>query len=124
MKNYEEFLTWLDEKLSNLPQEVVAVNFNLYEGIDDTYDIQLIGADQFDKEDDDWSCEEIFTTGEDIFYIARTNDIQDWEEGQAYISKMIIDYLQDGKYSKRLKELKAVGVGFVDGDIELIYIEE
>lgn len=121
MLYYEEFSKWLESNLKQLPSEVVAVNFNLYEGSNQTYDIQLIGTDKFDETDEEWVCEEIFTTGEDVFLITRTDDIEDWEDGLSFITKMIEEYLQNGKYTNILQKLQAVGVGFVDGDIELLY---
>ncbi len=121
MLYYEYFSKWLESNLQQLPSDVIAVNFNLYEGSNQTYDIQLIGTDTFDEADDDWACEEIFTTGEDVFLIPRTDDIKDWEDGLYFITKMIEKYLQDGKFANILQGLRAVGVGFVDGDIELLH---
>lgn len=121
MLYYEDFSKWLDNNLKQLPSDVVAVNFNLYEGLNQTYDIQLIGSDKFDEEDDDWACEEIFSTGEDLFCIPITETIEHWLDGLSFIRKMIENYLKNGKYANVLKQLQAVGVGFVDGDIELLY---
>lgn len=121
MLYYEDFSKWLDSNLEQLPSDIVAVNFNLYEGSNQTYDIQLIGTDTFDQEDEDWACEEIFTTGEDIFLIPRTDDIEDWEDGLDFITKMVRKYLEDGKYDNMLKGLQAVGIGFVDGKIEILH---
>lgn len=117
----EDFSKWLDSNLEQLPPDIVAVNFNLYEGSNDTYDIQLIGTDTFDEEDEDWACEEIFTTGEDIFLMPRTDDIEDWEDALDFITKMVRKYLEDGKYANMLKGLQAVGIGFVDGEIEILH---
>ena len=121
MLYYEGFSKWLDGNLQQLPSDVVAVNFNLYEGSNKTYDIQLIGTDTFDKEDEDWACEEIFTTGEDVFLIPRTDDIKNWEDGLSFITKIIEKYLQDGEFANILQGLQGVGVGFVDGDIEILH---
>ena len=41
-----------------------------------------------------------------------------------YIKKMIEDYMKIGEYSNNLRQLQAVGIGFVDGDIELIYLNK
>lgn len=121
MLYYEDFSKWLDGKLEQLPSDVVAANFNLYEGADQTYDIQLIGTDTFDNENEDWACEEIFTTGENVFLLPRTHNISDWEDGLSFIIKMIEKYLENGRYANVLHGLQAVGVGFVDGDIELLH---
>lgn len=121
MLYYEDFSKWLNSNLEQLPSDIVAVNFNLYEGSNQTYDIQLIGTDTFDEEDEDWACEEIFTTGEDIFLMPRTDDIEDQEDGLDFITKIVRKYLEDGKYANMLKGLQAVGIGFVDGEIEILH---
>lgn len=48
---FNEFSEWLNKYLEKLPSDVVAVNFNIYEGVNKTYDIQLIGTDEFDEDD-------------------------------------------------------------------------
>jgi hypothetical protein len=121
MLYYEDFSKWLDYNLEQFSTDIIAVNFNLYEGSNQTYDIQLIGTNTFDEEDEDWACEEVFTTGEDVFLIPRTNDIEDWKKGLAFITKIVQKYLEDGKYANILQGLQAVGIGFVDGDIEILH---
>lgn len=34
---------------------------------------------------------------------------------------MVRKYLEDGKYANMLKGLQAVGIGFVDGEIEILH---
>ena len=120
--NYKLFSNWLDKVLEQeLPKEIVAFNFNLYEGSGGTYDIQLIGTDEFNENDEDWVCTDYFTTGENICYIRRTKDIANWGEGLIYITKLAEQYLNKGKNSNILKSVSAIGIGFVDGDIEIIY---
>jgi hypothetical protein len=120
--DYELLSTWLDKALEQeLPKSIIAFNFNLYEGSEGTYDIQLIGSDEFDEDDGDWACTDYCTTREDICYIKRTEDIDGWEEGLNYITKLVEQYLNEGKNAHILKSSNAVGIGFVDGDIEIIY---
>ncbi len=112
---------WIDSILSEeLPDNVSAFNFNLYEG-DGTFHIQIIGARCFAEEDEDWACDEVFTTGENIFVIPRKVTGQNWKEGLTYTIELIKDYLVTGNNSGILKSTDAVGVGFVDGDIEIVY---
>ncbi len=127
-KNNEEandyilLASWLDDVLKNmLPEGIIAFDFCLYEGSEGTYDIQLIGSDEFDENDDDWACTDFFTTGENVCYLQRTKAIKDWEEGLSYIIKLLEHYLERGKYADVLKGVTAVGVGFCDGDINIIY---
>lgn len=120
MREYNNLSKWIDEVIENITDEVIAVNFNLYEGDDESYHIQIVGTDEFDDEDEDWVCEEVFSTEENIFMIDRTTEIEEWKDGQVYITKMVRRYLEEGKYKDKLRELEGVGIGFVDGDIEIL----
>jgi len=118
---YNEFKKWIDEILSdNISNDVIAFNFNLYEA-EDSYHIQLIGASTFSEEDQDWACYEVFSTGENIFIINRKIAGQEWEQGLKFSKNMIMKYLEKGKNNYKLKEKQAVGIGFVDGDLEILY---
>ncbi|RAV23401.1 hypothetical protein DQG23_04190 [Paenibacillus contaminans] len=45
MENYRLFSNWLNQILEkDIPNGIKAFNFNLYEGSEDTYHIQLIGS--------------------------------------------------------------------------------
>src|SRR4051794_4302142 len=102
--SYNLFTNWLDKILEQeLPKEIVAYNFNLYEGSGGTYDIQLIGSDEFDEDDEDWVCTNYFTSGENICYIRKTKDIEYWEQGLIYITKLVEQYLIKGKNASILK---------------------
>ena len=39
------------------------------------------------------------------------------------VKVIISKYLKDGKYNVILKPAKSIGIGFVDGDIDIIYKE-
>lgn len=120
--DYIHLSNWLDNTLEqNMPSGIIAFNFNLYEGSEGTYDIQLIGSDEFDENDQDWCCTDFFTTGENIFYIKRRKEIEPWEQGLSYVKKLVKQYLVDGRNANILKNSSAIGIGFVDGDIEIIY---
>ncbi|MDT8716232.1 hypothetical protein IAI10_06150 [Clostridium sp. 19966] len=122
LDDFKLLSVWINRVLEQeLPKGIKAFNFNIYEGEEETYDIQLIGSDNWDKESSDWACTDYFTTGEDICYIEKNNDIDDWELGLNYVIEMITRYLEEGKNSYILKSVYAIGVGFVDGDINIIY---
>lgn len=121
MDFYSEFAAWLDEVLKEqLPEGIAAFNFNLYEG-DDSFDIQLIGASRFDEEDDDWACDEVFTSEEDVYYLPRENMDIEWQEGLNCAIELAETYLDEGKYAGKLKDAQAVAIGFVDGDLTVLY---
>lgn len=119
----KQFYDWLDYNLKEIPNNVIAINFNLYEGTENTYDVEVIGTEEFSKEDDDWACEGVFLTEDSLFSIPIHNGISDWEEGMSYIKEMIEDYVKISKYYSNLQKLQGLGIGFVDGDIELISLD-
>ena len=115
---YQGFEQWLNGILDRtMPIEGVAVCFNLYEETDDYWSIQLVATEGFDEEDPDWRCYETFTTGEDLF---RWQQETAWEEILERSKQLVSDYLDAGKYGDALKKYAAVGIGFVDGDVEVL----
>ena len=124
---YEEFAHWLDDILENneMPEETKAFCFNLYEESDEDhiYGAQLIAAGEYDPDDADgeWACEEVWSCEENIF----TVDTSDEENkgrvhAQELIKEMAEEYLRNGKYAGILNGVRAVAIGFVDGDLEII----
>ena len=119
MNQYKAFETWLNKYLGlDISPRVHAVNFNLYEASrgETAFDVQLIGAQEYDCNDPDWACHAIFSSGEDLCPI----EASDWEECLQLIIDYIHRYLSEGEYAFKLKGLLAVTVGFVDGDLEVI----
>ena len=122
MDNFTLFSKWLNQVLEkDIPNGIKAFNFNLYEGSEDTYDVELIGSDEFDENDPDWACSNYFTSGENFLYLKRTPEIQHWEDGLNYITLLIKRYLEEGENVNILKSGSAIGIGFVDGDIDSIF---
>ncbi len=116
---YDRFADWLDNVLAEgLPDEAAALNFNIYEESGDGWSVQLIASSYFDEDDEDWACDEVFTTGEDVF---RWEENAKWSQILETVKKLISDYLENGSRSTVLKQYEAVACGFVDGDIHIIY---
>ncbi len=112
---------WLDDVLeTDIPHEVVAFGFNLYDDDNYNWSIELVGTSEFDINDDDWLCNEVtdFDTRETPF---RWKKEADWNQILIEIVNFLKEYLQSGKYANTLKSKAGVGVGFVDGDIEILY---
>ena len=40
------------------------------------------------------------------------------------VIQILRKYLSEGRFSERLKQLDGVGVGFVDGNIEILYVRQ
>ena len=112
---------WINRLLKkNIPDNVIAFCFNLYEESDGSWEMELVGTDYFDLEDEDWGCYEVHDFG------SREKSFNwkmecDWEEALAYIVNELNQYLANGKYANLLKASKGVGVGFVDGSLEILH---
>ena len=118
-KKNKDFFEWLDAILKNeLSGDIKAINFNLYEDADNKWSIELVGTASFDKDDDDWACDEVFTTRDDPFVVKSKND---WESMEEFFIGLVNEYLSAGKYADKLKEYQAIGIGFVDGDLHILY---
>ena len=118
-KGNKDFFVWLDSILKDeLNNEVKAINFNLYEDADNKWSIELVGTFSFNKDDDDWACDEVFATRDNPFVIECESD---WKSMETVFIDLVNEYLSSGKYASKLKEYLAVGVGFVDGDLHILY---
>ncbi len=122
---YQAFGQWLDDLLENneMPGETKAFNFNLYEeSIEESiYSIQLIAACCFDENDDEWACSEVWSSEENIFCVDTSDEEKGWQTALELITSLVNEYLDRGKYSHILKASQAVGIGFVDGDLSILY---
>ena len=118
---FHEISKWLDCTLNQeIPSEVVAFCFNLYENRNNKWSMELVGTDRFVVDDEDWACDEVADFG------TRTNcytweSSKKWDEILSEIITLLKKYLENGTYAKTLKEKSGIGVGFVDGNIEIIY---
>lgn len=116
---YSDFEIWLNDIIDkNRPLSGAAINFNIYEDEDSNWSIQLISAAFFDEDNDDWCCEEVFTTGECLYTWKQKSG---WMEVLKASCGMIRRYLEEGKYAGELKKFEAVAAGFVDGDLVILY---
>ena len=116
---YSDFEKWLDSIFtSKLDSTIIALNFNIYE-TPNSYDIELIGSDEFDEEDEDWACNTVFSSN--TMFEIENNTFSNWESALEFISGLIKEYLNNGNNSNYIKSFKGIGVGFIDGDIDILY---
>lgn len=117
-ENYK-FAKWLDSILENeLPNNIKAINFNLYEDGNNKWSIELIGSSSFDEKDEDWACDEVFSTRDNPFVIIKESN---WENIEKIFTDMVKKYLDTSKNANKLKKYMAIGIGFVDGNLNVIY---
>ena len=118
---YHKVSKWLDSSLAQkIPDEVMAFCFNLYDDGNGRWSMELIGAGSFDLDDSDWPCEEVtdFMTRESPFV---WNSSSKWDVVLNEMADVLKKYLQHGKCADLLKSKSGVGIGFVDGDIEVLF---
>lgn len=122
---FDEESEWLDDVLENvsetgIPTEVIAFGFNLYDEGNGNWSMELIGASEFDTDNEDWLCNEVtdFNTRDNPFQWykkAKCEEILD------DITDFLKRYLRNGIYADILKAKSGIGVGFVDGNIRILY---
>ena len=128
---YERFGKWLDNILANgnIPDNTAAYCFNLYDEAaeGEVYGIQLAASDRFDPDDKDcdWAYYQIWNSEEDLFRL----DFSDEEDSsfefvQSVFTAFVKEYLNSGGSRDRLLGSRGIGIGHVEGDISLIYVNK
>jgi hypothetical protein len=120
----ESFKAWLRKSLDTVvPESVRAFSFNLYEaGSDDSpFGVELIGSPHFDVEDSDWACEEIWEATPRRLPIPATFSTNSWQTCLANVKALVLRALQDKTVGEILQTREGIAVGFVDGDLDLVW---
>lgn len=123
-----DLFSWLDKVLSQpLPVRTEAFHINLYEGTDSVH-VQLVGTEAFvpgvNPSSDYWPSDETFSTGEDIFEVPFDVAGVDWPQWLNNSIDLFHAYLASGRRSDVLRSSRGVGIGFVDGDMHIIWQRE
>ena len=116
MNNFKDWLTHV--LASDFPDDMIAINFNLYEDVDDQWSVEFVGTSSFDPEDADWACDEVFATREAPYVFVRKAE---WSEILDEVTTWLLDYFDNDSNATKMKLYKGIGVGFVDGDISILY---
>lgn len=121
----DAFFLWADRVLSQrIPEATVAFHFNLYEGVESVH-LQLMGTDSFVAgevpEQDYWPGGETFCTGEDVFEIPLCVAGGDWRAWLQTSMELARSYIASGARSSVLTSTRGVGMGFVDGDMYVLW---
>jgi shikimate kinase len=125
--NYTDQLkTWLSDSLKeDIPSDVVAFSFNLMEpaGIENVkFGIELVGTSSFDSEDPDWACDEIWNPEIRAIGIPEDFSSPDWETCHTKMKDLVSQLIDsDTSLFENMKQLQGVGIGFVDGDLDIIW---
>jgi hypothetical protein len=116
-----EFFDWADRLLSQeVPKGTVAFHFNLYEGINAVH-VQLAGTGSFSTVPEYWPGSETFSSGEDVFLVPFEVAGTNWQEWLGALKRLVSSYIATGKKSALLRGSQGVGIGFVDGDMYVLW---
>lgn len=126
---YDDFAKWLDGVFEKeIPDDVVALSFNIYEEWSDRMDrsVVVVGTSSFDKDDQDWACDETtdFGTRDNLFWWIKSTEDTTYENVEREVEEALLRYLEVGRHADKLKALRGVGTGFVDDALHLVYVKE
>lgn len=114
------FTDWLDKNLpDSISESVIAFSFNLYE-TSNGFGIELVGAGTFDLDDPDWACDEVWELEPRGIDLPTDMTGDSWEKCLENMKSNLQDYISNGSKSAVLKSVSGIGIGFVDGDMEVL----
>lgn len=117
----QPFSDWVSDVLIDIPDETLAFVFNIYEE-DDAYLVDITGTASFNSEDESWTENINWDSGEELFIIPKEKFEGDWEEIHDSIAEALETLIElDGELADTLCDSDAVAVGFIDGDLEIIW---
>lgn len=127
MEFEQSFITWLNSCLEpQIPDAVCAFSFNLNQPAfepDVKFGIELVGAGTFDKEDPDWPCNEVWEPTNRGISIPLQYSGDAWEPCLAKMKALLLQQIEsDSPAAKKMKSVSGVGIGFVDGDLEVLWM--
>ena len=116
------FSDWLDRALpATQPPTVKAFSFNLTNVYGKEYAVEVVGASRFDESNPDWACDEVWSPTPRQIDIPSGALGTEWEDVLPAASKLVLEYLASGARKDVLKSSEAVGIGFVDGDLHILW---
>jgi len=127
MEFEKKFVDWIDASMQeDIPETAKGYSFNLYEPAGEdgvSFGVELIGAGSFDESDPDWACKEVWEPNERGISIPEEYSGQEWEGCLEKMRDLLIKFLSGNTLSaKKLKSSQGIGLGFVDGDLEVIWM--
>ena len=102
-------------KTEELPSDIVALSFNLYE----PYGLEMVGSIWFDEKDEDWACDESFEPAQRSCPNFEISDKLKWEEVLEIVVAILKDLLNE-LADLNIFRVEHIAVGFVDGDLIII----
>lgn len=111
----EQWLLTIENE-NNLPENIIALNFGLYEPYG-TMDV--IGSKSYDAQNDDWACNEDWIPVHRICPMLNIPENKAWNEVLAEMKRCIEELVQDHPTLK-LWKITHITIGFADSDLTVI----
>ncbi len=84
--------------------------------------IELIGAGMFDENDPDWPCDEVWEPVPRNLFIPVGYSGENWESCLQRLRALVLkEFDADSPAARMLQSSQGIGIGFVDGDLEIIW---
>ena len=115
MNSKDQSGPFLFDKTEELPSDIVALSFNLYE----PYGLEMVGSTWFDEKDEDWACDESFEPAQRSCPNFEISDKLKWEEVLEIVVAILKDLLNE-LADLNIFRVEHIAVGFVDGDLIII----
>jgi len=120
------FTSYLNDAFRDFStSEIQGFCFNLFEPAGNKrikFGLEIIGSSQFDFDDKNWPCEECWEPEQRQLMIPVSWSGEEWEECLLKVKNLIINRLNSKSYFvKDLKSAQGIGVGFVDGELEVLW---
>ncbi|WP_295516166.1 hypothetical protein [uncultured Stenotrophomonas sp.] len=121
----EDLTTWLAATLREpRPASLRGYCFNLVDGAaadEASFTLELVGCERFDANDPDWPCDECWRPSHPPLEIATAFTGPDWESCLENVRGLLLPLVQEGTPGAPLRMAQGVGLGFVDGDLHLLW---
>jgi hypothetical protein len=116
---------WVSANLAQpIPDTVKAFSFNLFELPEDSevkFGIELVGADRFAASDSDWACNEVWEPAERRKELPKSFTGSTWEQCLENVRTVLLALLANDGAARTLKASYGIGLGFVDGELEILW---
>lgn len=118
---FQELYKWIDSSLEgDVTNEVQGFCFNLIEN-GGLFFVELIGSSKFNKDDEDWACEEFFVAKQRAIEIPEDISGGHWEKCLESMTAILQNYLASNSLGAiKLNKVKGIGIGFIDGSLSLL----
>lgn len=102
------------DRQETLPNDIVALNFNISE----PYELELIGSSWYDDKDPDWACDDDFVPDDCFLPLDEIPEEVHWEQVLSMITEILKEIVAEK--SIKLFNVQHIAVGFVDGNLVIV----